>query len=207
MNTNDSFQKLAGNSLVVAGVVITLFWLTTLPFDSFAGAHVSQHPLFIPGQALHALGAVLSALGVIGIYLLISESSGRLGYIGMVLSFVGALAFLSDAMIALITFPVMAEHAPELIDSSGPMFTGVVLSFFIAFSVIQMFGYSILGLAAFHSGLLPKVACAFFIIGGIINNLPPIPGLHMVLVLGGILWSAGAIGIGLNLDKKAVELS
>ena len=207
MNPNDSFRKLSSNSLIFAGIVTALFWLTTLPFDSFAGAEVSNHPLFIPGQALHALGAVLTALGVISIYLVVAGTSGWLALIGLILAFVGALAFLSDAMIALITFPVMAEYSPDLIETSGPMFTGTVMGFFIAFSVIQMLGYSLLGLAAFRSGLLPKTACTLFILGGIISNLPPIPGLHIVLVLGGILWSLGAIGIGLNLNRQTVVQS
>jgi pyridoxamine 5'-phosphate oxidase family protein len=40
-------------ALGAAAIATALFWLLTLPFESFAGAEVSLHPLFTPGQGFH----------------------------------------------------------------------------------------------------------------------------------------------------------
>ena len=114
--------KLFGLDLIGAGIVTALFWLLALPFESFAGPDVPSHALFVPGQWLHVIGAVLAVFGYTGLYLSQREVSGRLGLIGFYIAIIGALFFFADGIIALITFPVLAEHAPALTEAAGPMF-------------------------------------------------------------------------------------
>lgn len=65
--------------MVLAVVATAVFWLLTLPFESFTGAEVSLHPLFTPGQIFHVLGALAGLFGYIGLYLSQKDEVGILG--------------------------------------------------------------------------------------------------------------------------------
>lgn len=199
----ESFLRLTQRSLVLGGCLTAVFWLTTVPFESFAGAHVALHPVFLPGQFLHAAAAGTTALGLIGLYLPIAERCGWTGLGGFLLSFLGALCFFADALIALVAFPPMAVHAPALIESTGPLFSGQSFAFFVAFSVIQMFGYGIFAIALWRSQIMPKSGAAMMGVGALLYNLPPMPGLHSVLIVGGLLWGTGVVLLG----RRAMHLS
>ena len=194
-STQANLAILCSKAAILAGVVTAIFWLTTVPFDTFAGREVATHPLFVPGQILHLLGAALTALGVVGIFL----TSGRHGTVAnsaFLLCFFGALAFLADAAIALVAFPPIANGAPELISSDGLLFTGWAFGFFVGFAVVQMFGYVAFGLVCWASNLFPKAGCVLLMLGAVLANLPPMPGMHLLMVLGGLIWSAGIIILG-----------
>lgn len=189
----------SGIALIGAGIATALFWLLALPFESFAGPEVPLHPLFVPGQVFHILGAILAVFGYFGLYLKQKDSAGLLGGLGFVVASMGMMFFLADAMIGIIVFPVLAEHASELTDATGPMFTGRVLGFYIMFAATNMVGIILLGLATLRANVLPRMAAILFLIGGILFNLPPMPALHIVLVSGGVLWGIGAAWLGKSL--------
>jgi hypothetical protein len=113
--SDSNLYRWSAAALVAAGIAIALFWLLTLPFESFAGAEVSLHPLFTPGQLFHVLGALLTLFGYVGLYLWQRKEVGTLGFVGFVLAFIGAAFFLSDGMIGLVTVPAVAASAPALV--------------------------------------------------------------------------------------------
>ena len=113
--SDSNLYRWSAAALVAAGITIALFWLLTLPFESFAGAEVSLHPLFTPGQLFHVLGALLTLFGYVGLYLWQRKEVGTLGFVGFVLAFIGAAFFLSDGMIGLVTVPAVAASAPALV--------------------------------------------------------------------------------------------
>jgi len=192
-----------GRCLVGAGIVTALFWLSTAPFETFAGAEVASHVLFVPGQVLHVAGALLTIFGYIGLFQLIRPEAGRFSLSAFVLAVLGAAFFFGDGIIALVVFPMLAQHAPELIEATGPLFTGRVLGFFVLFAATNMIGTVLFGAAAMLSRLVPWAACLLLIAGGVLANLPPLPGMHLVLVTGGVLWGAGAIWLGYAVVQKA----
>jgi hypothetical protein len=192
-------------ALVVAGLATALFWILTVPFESFASAEVALHPLFTPGQILHVLGALLALFGYIGLYLWQRQEVGKLGFVGFVLAFIGAAFFLSDGMIGLIVFPAVAANAPALVDVTGAMFTGRVLVAYIVFAATNMIGIAVFGIAILRGGLFPRVAALLFILGGILFNLPSGPIPHVVLIIGGVLWSIAAVWFGYVLWSKGYE--
>ena len=191
-----------GIALIGAGIATALFWLLALPFESFAGPEVPLHPLFVPGQVFHILGAILAVFGYLGIYLKQKETTGTLGTVGFVVASIGMMFFLADAMIGIVVFPVLAEYASELTDATGPMFTGRVLGFYIMFAATNMIGIILLALATIRANVLPKLPALLFLLGGIMFNLPPLPSLHLVLVFGGVLWGIGAVWLGKSLGSE-----
>ena len=193
------FYRWTGRSLLGAGIATALFWLLALPFESFAGPEVPRHPLFVPGQIFHILGAILAVFGYFGVYLRQSRSVGLMGGIGFVVESVGMMFFLADAMIGIIIFPTIAEYASELTDATGPLFTGKVLGFYIMFAVTNMIGIVLLGIATFRVNVLPRTAAILFLVGGVLFNLPPMPALHIVPVAGGVIWGIGAAWLGASL--------
>lgn len=203
-STSQFFIKRSGVSLIFAGFVTGVFWLLTIPFESFAGVEVVQHPLFLPGQVFHAIGAFFTALGFVGIYLRLRNAPNYWVFISFLIAFLGALCFFADALIALVTFPVFANYAPELIDPLGAMFTGNAFGYFVAFAVLQMIGNISLGFAIWRSRQFRKIGIMFLVIGAILYNLPPIPGAHLLLVFGGVTWSIGAICLGRDLMSRSL---
>ena len=199
------FLTASSLAFIAAGLCTGAFWLSTLPFESFAGSEVTQHSLFIPGQVLHLVAAILTALGLCSIYLT-TQLKNHIALLAFLLCLTGALAFLVDAAIALVTFPAIAVAAPELLEPNGAMFGGWVLGFYVGFSVLQMFGYISFGVVCWLSGKLPKDGCALLVIGGVIANLPPTPGMHWLLIIGGLLWSTGAVRLGMSALHQARQI-
>lgn len=197
--TETKFFRWTGSSLMGAGIAIAVFWLLALPFESFAGPEVPLHPLFVPGQVFHILGATLAVFGYFGLYLRQKDAGGTLGAIGFVIAVIGMMFFLADALIGIIIFPTIAQHAPELTNAAGPLFTGRVLGFYILFAVTNMIGIVLLGIATLRANVLPRIAAIVFLAGGIMFNLPPLPSLHIILVTGGVIWGAGAAWLGYSL--------
>jgi hypothetical protein len=195
----DRSLRWMGAALIAGGLTNALFWLSAVPFDTFAGAEVVGHPWFVPGQVLHAASAMLTVFGYTGLFLAIKP--GRLVTSGYVIAVLGTLFYLADAAIALIVFPLIAANAPNLLEATGPLFAGPVLGYFILFAATNMIGIVLLGAAAWRSHALPIPAAALFIAGGILFNLPPMPMLHLVLVGGGVLWGVGAIWLGAALRQ------
>ena len=199
MMTERKFIRLCGLDLLGAGIAVAIFWLLVIPFETFAGTEIPLDPLFVPGQLFHIMGALLAVFGYIGLYLRQREATGWFGLIACVVAVIGALFFFADGMIALITFPVLATHAPALTEASGPMFTGRVLGFYIMFSVTNMIGIVLLGIATLRARIMPRNPTILFIVGGVLFNLPPNPALHPILIAGGVLWGAGAAWLGYSL--------
>ncbi|MEE9328686.1 MAG: hypothetical protein V3V30_01005 [Parvularculaceae bacterium] len=189
-------------SLIASGLLIAAFWLLTYPFEGFAGAEVSTHALFIPGQYLHLIGAIMGVVGYFGLYLTLRDSAGGLAFPAAFIAIVGMTLFAADAVIALVIFPTLAAHAPSLLDAAGPMFTGRVLMFYIICYATHMTGIVLLSaLMLLYNRVTITGICAF-LLGGIAMNLPPIPGMHWIAILGGVLFGFGLLMIGLALLKR-----
>ena len=197
MNISKLTRWSAG-SLVGAGIASAAFWLPTLPVESFAGAEVALDPLFAPDQVLHVLAATLALFGYIGLYLSQRRETGRLGFLGFILAFLGAAFFLADGVIALIVTPALAQAAPELVEIAGAMNTGKVFIMYVVFAATNMIGIVLFGAATWRAAIYPRVAALLFIVGGILFNLPPVLP-HLILVLGGVIWGIGAAWLGYGL--------
>lgn len=185
-----------GGALIGAGVAMAIFWLMVIPFESFAGPETALHRLFVPGQVFHILAAMLAVFGYFGLYLKQREAAGFIGAVGFVVAVIGMMFFLADGLIAIVVFPPLAKHVPEITDAAGPLFTGWALGFYIMFAATNMIGIVLLAAASLRANIMPKTAALLFLAGGILFNLPPSPGLHLVLIAGGVIWGVGTVWLG-----------
>ena len=113
MESNSLF-KLSSFSLIIGGLSIALFWILIIPFDTFAGATTATDPIQLTGQVFHTLGAIMLIFGFFGLYAYHHNDIKYIGFIGFVLTILGEIGFLVDAIIGLIIAPALAVDAPAV---------------------------------------------------------------------------------------------
>ena len=193
----------SGLALAAGGLSNALFWISAIPFDTFAGRAVVEHPVYVPGQILHLLSAMFTIFGYTGLYLALSSRVGTLATVAYIVGVIGTLFYLADAAIALVVLPAIASSSPALLEATGPLFTGPVLGYFVLFSATNMIGIVLVGVAAWRSRMFATLSTAAFVAGGILFNLPPIPSLHYLLVAGGVAWGIAGMSIGMALRRHS----
>ncbi len=196
-----TLYQLIAYSLISGAVSMAGFWLLAALLGSFAGAAVTHDPLWLPGQALPILAALLTLFGISGLYTVQREKMGVLGLVGFVLATIGTTLFFADGLIALAIYPVLADVAPDILSASGAMNSGAVLVTFIAMAAISMIGYIVFAVAILRAGILPRAAALLFLLGGVLFNLPPGPVPMIVLTIGGLVWAIGSIWLAHKLPK------
>ena len=195
-------------ALVSSGILTGVFWAIAWMLGSFVGPEVVLKPLWVPSQALHVAGAIFALFAIIGLSGLLGRKLGRLGFAGLVLAGIGTMCFFADGVIALSIFPALANADDRLLTTSGAINRPPVFLTFVAFAVSSMIGYLVLGTAILRARALPATPVCLLMAGAVAANLPPGPVPPMVIALGGIIWSAAMVWIGLILpnDKRPSTL-
>jgi hypothetical protein len=163
----------------LSGAVVAL----ALPWhpDILHGAMDETVRHFHPWTALHvvvAIGAVLSLVGVAGLVLAHAGRLGRWGWWGLLLTVSGAIATSTLFMIEAVTFPLLAEHAPQLLSLDGPLSRSVLLIVVAALSLGWPLGLSLVGAAAARAAVFPRYAGLMLVIAGLAFvglNVPFVP--------------------------------
>ena len=192
--------------LIASGLCLAGFWILTYPFDGFAGADVVTHHLFVPGQVLHLVGALMAVFGYFAIYQATQKQAGPLAIVAVIIGVTGTSLFAADAVIALFVFPVLAKTSPDLIEPTGAMFSGAVLTFYTATYVTHMVGILLLAASLAWARAAPVTVIIAFGLGGILMNLPPMPGLHVVAIMGGSLFGLNAMAIGGSILRQRAQI-
>jgi hypothetical protein len=81
-------------------------------------------PGWVAIHTLGYLGLALGLIGLVGIYLAQRNEVGRLGTIGFVLGFLGNALTIGAAFLNTFLVPVLTNAAPDLLSPAGPLFTG-----------------------------------------------------------------------------------
>jgi hypothetical protein len=145
---------------------------------------------------LSQMAVVLAALMpfvVLALYVCQIEETGKLGFVGLVLTLIGYLAYMWFQFDMAFVWPVLAARAPELIDYSGPMFRDARFAFVhLWMGVVQSVGVLLLGAALFRARVFPRTTSALLTIGLLLSAgvlFPP----FVLSAIGGVV---GAIALG-----------
>jgi len=200
----------SGLALVVGGVGIALFLITLYPLGNFLAPEVLTTSQSVLAHTFHWIGATFALLGLVGWHVKQKAQTGMTGLIGFILAFIGTTLTLVGGVSAGYIFPVLAHEAPQAFDPQGPLFASSnAIPFFIGFATF-MLGYVLLGIATIRAKILPRWGAVLVMLGAILFNLPPQPigpFPTFVILIGAVLWGAGAVWIGLALWSEKGEMA
>jgi hypothetical protein len=112
------------------------------------------------------IGTLLLVVGLPGIAARQASRAGWVGFVGFILTWLGAFFEASLFVMAILVLPWLAQAAPKLAASNGPS------SFFVAFlvaSILLTLGGILLGIATMRARILPRWAGLLLIVGAILN--------------------------------------
>ncbi|GHO46231.1 hypothetical protein [Ktedonospora formicarum] len=180
-------QRLCG-IVVLAGCAILLAGIIPAFFNSDPNSILT---LILP--LLSMFGAMLTALGLPGIYASIRERIGIIGLIGYILSFFWLLITLSFEPIVALVMPFLSflvSKSPNLANVEMPsgLFTMSLIG-----NILFLVGGTLLGIAVLRSSLTAKLAGAVMAVGALItfigNFLPQfVANIGTMIFLAGLIW-------------------
>lgn len=109
-------------------------------------------------HTLGYLGLAIGLLGQVGVFAVQRERVGWMGLIGFVLAFIGNGLTAGAAFLNTFIVPVLIARAPELIAPTGPLFTGPLGLMVLFSAVLVTVGFILLGIATARAGVLPPIA-------------------------------------------------
>ena len=165
--SSTSLYRMSGLALVIGAVFGILG--NVLGNILYPGNDPQQYssPLWLVISLMGLVGPLLLAVGLPGIVVRQAERAGRLGFIGFVLTLIGAFLETSLFMMFVLVLPWLAQVAPNLAGSNNDP-----PSLFIAFlvtGVLLVLGGILLGIATMRANILPRWSGLLLIIGALLN--------------------------------------
>lgn len=131
------------------------------------GETVRAFPAWTVLHLAGAVGAALSLVGTTGVVLAHHGRLGRTGWLGLLLTALGAAATSTLFMIEAVTFPLLAEHAPQLLGLDGPLAGSWLLLGIAAVSPGWPLGLSLIGVAASRAGAFRRGGGVLLAVSGL----------------------------------------
>jgi hypothetical protein len=195
----------SGLACVIGGIAIAAFVLVH-PWDELVGAAIAQTARWRLAHTLHFVGALFALIGVVGLYAQARDRLGALGAVGFVVSFCGNAMFLGTGMITAFIWPMLAVHAPATVELDGAIFHAPVsAAAFLLTAVTMTVGYVLFGIALLQARVFPILAVVMLVVGAILGMFPPHPATPFPwagLVLGGVLYGAAMVWLGIGLWRR-----
>lgn len=161
-------------------------------------------------QSVKVLMAVLSLIGITGMYLRQVRPAGLLGLLGYLLFGAGYLIMLSVEMIGLVVLPALARSEPAYVNDILAVATGghavgdigLMLPLNLAAAATYLGGGLIFGIALFRADVLVRWAAALLAVGALATAaIPLLPQLNQRLFA--IPTAVALIGLGYSLWRSA----
>jgi hypothetical protein len=172
-------RRAAGLASITASGLILLYQLSQIIFvltvsESFF--HATQSLRF--GLALVAMYVLLLALT--GLYWVEANVVGGLGLAGYLIAFLGTLLVAGDWWYETFIGPILRDRVPELLEEAQP---GLVLFGAFVTSAAFAVGWLIFGLSSYRTGIFPRGASIFLMLGGVAGAVPLLVGSQIPLAL------------------------
>jgi len=203
------FIRFGGKALLLAGILILLWWLGLAIFFPLEGMETGYLNLVKDADWLWVnivglIATMLLAVGFLGLYLKQAKKTGLLGFIGFLLAFFGSLLFMCIQYIETVLWPIFTEHAQELLEHEGAMFTDTVFTiFYLIMGYSLALGFIILGTATLRAKILSKWGALLMMIGGVVFSL--VISVIIVRTVGIVLLAAGLVWLGWGIGKDDRE--
>lgn len=200
----EAAHKLTGILLVLGSALLLVGWFAiplaswkALAGGDFLGMVLGTY--WVPINVAILISLMLILVGVVGVYIKQSESSGRWGLTGFVLVQVGIASYACIQYYETFLWPVIAERAPELFGVVGiPLGDPLLRRAFLSTGIPWAMGFAIFGLSTGRSRMFPLWAVVLFSVGALLFGLVPI---LPVRSLGALLFCAGGIRLGVGVAR------
>lgn len=106
---------------------------------------------------------LLGLIGLVVIYLKMSEKAGKLGLLGFLLAFAGMTGFMFIVYFAAMVEPVLAKEAPALLDPSGALLQGILGMFFLVTILSFVLGFLLFGKAVWQTNKVKWFGAALIV--------------------------------------------
>ncbi len=197
----------SGLLTLLSGVLFLLWWgLMGLMLPS-SGTFLNM-VLASNWVAVNMLGlvvAVLIPLCLVGLYAKQIEKVGILGLLGFLLAFIGSILYASLQFEETIAWPILAVHAPSLLDAQGPLLSNQTFSLiYLLMGLLYMLGFILFGIATMRVAVLTRWGALLLIIGAVLfgaGTFVPV----FVRTIGAIFYGVGFAWLGYTLWRDKGE--
>ena len=203
--TTSTLTRACGLSAVVAGL---LFIGVQIGHPNLNADFVTTTEWTIR-QGVKVLMAVLSLVGITGMYLRQVRQTGLLGLLGYVLFGIGYLIMMSVEVIGLVILPAIASSEPGYVNDVLAVATGghavgdigLMLPLNLAAAFTYLGGGLLFGIALFRANVLARWAAALLAVGALATAaIPVLPQLNQRLFA--IPTAVALIGLGYSLWRE-----
>ena len=204
--TSVKLIRWSGLVCIASGVLLLLWWglmglIMPAGADGFSMIDMVKSEHWLPVNVIGSLAVVLLPIALIGLYARQIQQVKSLGLAGFLLAFSGSLLYVWLQIEESILWPLLAIHAPALLDLKGPMFTDPAFSFtYMLMGVLFIPGCIILGIATLRAAILPRWGAWLFTIGAPLFGIGG--ALFIARTIGVILLTAGLVWLGLALWQE-----
>lgn len=185
--------RLSGGTLIAASLlsIVNSILSNVLYPDNTTPQQYMSLPWLLVSLVI-PIGSLLFVIGLSGMYLRQAGRAGVLGLLGFILVFFGSLLSGAFFTMQVTVFPLLAQVAPKLLE--GEFLPGGMFLLLLVFSLLDMIGAILLGIATMRAHVFPRWTGVLLIIAGIGKGLtfvfPPswrlgqgdglVPGAHLL---------------------------
>ncbi|HEY6410054.1 MAG TPA: hypothetical protein VIY29_21565 [Ktedonobacteraceae bacterium] len=158
--------RLSGGTLIAASLLSIVN--TILGTVLYPGNTTPQQYMSLPwllANLVIVIGMLLFVIGLPGMYLRQAGRAGVLGLVGFILAFFGSLLAGAFFTLQVTVFPLLAQVAPKLLE--GELLPGGLFLLLLVFSLLDMIGAILLGIATMRAHVFPRWTGVLLIIAGI----------------------------------------
>jgi hypothetical protein len=202
--TTTKLTRAAGLSAVAGGLLFIAVQIKHPHLD----ATFATTTEYMVRETMKVLMAVLSLIGITGIYLRQVKQTGVLGLIGYVVFGVGYLAILSVQVVGVFVLPTLADSQPGYVNdvlavATGGTSTGDIglMQTLVQAGIAYIVGGFLFGIALFRANILARWAAALLSVGAVATLVSSLlPQINQRLFA--IPVSVALIGLGYSLWRE-----